>query len=287
MSVNVGQTGQFKINTPSTSYHIDILRLGYYGGDGARKIAADIKPIGDAAADPAGVPDVLLDRADRLRQLDGVGVVDGAEPPRSPGSTSRIWSATTRRTPAATARSRSWCATTRAIRTSCVATSDATWEAYNDYGGNSLYTCTVACPPGNPLAYKARLRGLLQPAVRRRLHDRRRRVVSLVRRVPDDPIPRGERLRRQLRQRLRPGPQRRRCCSTTRSSSRAATTSTGRATSARTSRQRSTRGVNLAFFSGNEIFWKTRWAASAGRLEHPLPHADHLQGDALQRADRS
>ena len=36
-----------------------------------------------------------------------------------------------------------------------VATSDATWEAYNDYGGNSLYSCTVACPPGNPLAYKA------------------------------------------------------------------------------------------------------------------------------------
>ena len=34
-------------------------------------------------------------------------------------------------------------------------TSDATWEAYNDYGGNSLYTCTVACPPGEPEAYKA------------------------------------------------------------------------------------------------------------------------------------
>ena len=32
-----------------------------------------------------------------------------------------------------------------------VATSDATWEAYNAYGGNSLYSCTVACPPGNPL----------------------------------------------------------------------------------------------------------------------------------------
>src|SRR5207248_8344528 len=36
-----------------------------------------------------------------------------------------------------------------------VSTSDATWEAYNAYGGNSLYSCTVACPPGNPLAYKA------------------------------------------------------------------------------------------------------------------------------------
>ncbi|HXY41002.1 MAG TPA: DUF4082 domain-containing protein, partial [Vicinamibacteria bacterium] len=35
-----------------------------------------------------------------------------------------------------------------------VQTSDATWEAYNDYGGNSLYDCTVDCPPGNPHDYK-------------------------------------------------------------------------------------------------------------------------------------
>ncbi len=46
-----------------------------------------------------------------------------------------------------------------------VQTSDATWEAYNTYGGNSLYTCTVACPPGNPLALQGRLQGLLQPPV--------------------------------------------------------------------------------------------------------------------------
>jgi hypothetical protein len=31
---------------------------------------------------------------------------------------------------------------------------DATQEAYNTYGGNSLYQCTVACPPGNPQGYK-------------------------------------------------------------------------------------------------------------------------------------
>ena len=33
-------------------------------------------------------------------------------------------------------------------------TSDETWQAYNDYGGNSLYTCTSNCPPGNAAAYK-------------------------------------------------------------------------------------------------------------------------------------
>ena len=26
-------------------------------------------------------------------------------------------------------------------------TSDTTWQAYNSYGGNSLYSCTVSCPP--------------------------------------------------------------------------------------------------------------------------------------------
>jgi hypothetical protein len=42
MSVNVGQVEKFKIKTDSTDYHIDILRLGYYGGDGARKVYSDL-----------------------------------------------------------------------------------------------------------------------------------------------------------------------------------------------------------------------------------------------------
>ena len=39
ISVNTGQTVNFKIKTDSTNYKIDIYRLGYYGGAGARKIA--------------------------------------------------------------------------------------------------------------------------------------------------------------------------------------------------------------------------------------------------------
>src|SRR5260370_11031714 len=44
MSVNVGQTESFKINTPANSYHIDILRVGYYQGNGARKVASSMLP---------------------------------------------------------------------------------------------------------------------------------------------------------------------------------------------------------------------------------------------------
>ncbi|OAS26602.1 Mo-co oxidoreductase dimerization domain protein [Methylobacterium platani] len=38
ISTNVGNTVSFKINTDSNNYRIDIYRLGYYGGLGARKI---------------------------------------------------------------------------------------------------------------------------------------------------------------------------------------------------------------------------------------------------------
>ena len=43
-------------------------------------------------------------------------------------------------------------------------------------------------------------------------------------------------------------------------------------------------GVNLAFFSGNEIFWKTRWEPEHRRIRNALQDADHLQGDPFRRA---
>src|SRR5512138_1474390 len=44
MSVNPGDTESFKINTPAKSYHIDILRVGYYQGNGARKVVNGMLP---------------------------------------------------------------------------------------------------------------------------------------------------------------------------------------------------------------------------------------------------
>src|SRR5258707_9659493 len=60
MSVNVGQTESFKINTPAASYHIDILPLGYYQGDGARKIVSAMRP---TASLPQSQPACLNDTA--------------------------------------------------------------------------------------------------------------------------------------------------------------------------------------------------------------------------------
>ena len=44
ISVNPGETEQFKIKTNASKYNIRILRLGYYGGDGARVIEPRFKP---------------------------------------------------------------------------------------------------------------------------------------------------------------------------------------------------------------------------------------------------
>ncbi len=153
MGVNVGQTEYFKIKTPSTAYHIDILRLGYYGGDGARLIASGIKP---SAPLPQAQPQCLTSSSTGEIDCGNWAVsaswtvpsnaVSGLyvahlvrDDAQDPGGDSQIFFV---------------------VRNDSghsdilLQTSDATWEAYNDYGGNSLYTCTVACPPGNPQGYK-------------------------------------------------------------------------------------------------------------------------------------
>ena len=106
-------------------------------------------------------------------------------------------------------------------------TSDTTWQAYNRYGGNSLYVGSPAGP---------RLQGELQPAV----HDPRVRArgLGVQRRIPDGPLARGQRLSTSATPPASIPIAAARRCSTTRCSCRSATTNTGRAASARTSKRR-------------------------------------------------
>jgi hypothetical protein len=149
MSVNVGGVVSFKIKSATSNYHIDILRLGYYAGNGARLIASNLAPTG-TSVQPA------------CQTFSSSGLIDCGN-----WSVSRSW------TVPDTAVSGVYIA--HLVRNDTggsshivfvvrddsshadinVQTSDATWQAYNTYGGNSLYTCTVACPPGDPTAYKA------------------------------------------------------------------------------------------------------------------------------------
>ena len=66
-----------------------------------------------------------------------------------------------------------------------------------------------------------------------------------------------------------------------------ATTSTGRPTSAPTWKPARDAGVNLAFFSGNQVFWKTRWEPSIDGSTTAHRTLVVVQGDPRRRKDRS
>lgn len=260
MSVNVGQTESFKIDTPSPSYHIDILRLGYYGGDGARKIASNIKP---TATLPQTQPACNVDSSTGLIDCGNWGVSASWTVPSNavsgiyiahlvrddssdPGGDSQI--------PFVVRNDSSHSAI-------LLATSDATWEAYNDYGGNSLYTCTVQCPPGSPLAYKGAYAvsynrpfdgALTTDGGASYLYYAEYQMVRWLEEngydvdyTSDSDLDQNGSLLLNHKVFMSSG-----------HDEYWSAAERNNVTAARNA------GVNLAFFSGNEIFWKTRWAAS-------------------------
>jgi hypothetical protein len=134
ISVNHGQTINFKINTDCKNYRIDIYRLGYYGGTGARKVTPSIQ-INSASLQPTPLSNV------------STGLVDAGN-----------WQITS-----------SWAVPVGAVSGVYIAhlvrqdvvfgenhipfivrddgnkhdivfqTSDTTWQAYNGWGGPNLY----------------------------------------------------------------------------------------------------------------------------------------------------
>jgi hypothetical protein len=133
ISVNHGQTVYFKINTDSKSYRIDIYRLGYYQGLGARRITTI--PISSASVQPTPLTNAAL------------GLVDAGN-----------WSITVSWSVPAAAVSGVYIA--HLVRQDGVSgenhitfivrddgtthdivfqTSDTTWHAYNGWGGPSFY----------------------------------------------------------------------------------------------------------------------------------------------------
>ena len=150
MSVNAGQTISFKINTPASSYHIDILRLGYYKGNGARLIAPGIKP---SVTLPQTQPECLKESSTGLIDCGDWKVSASWTVPSN--AISGVYIAHLVRDDTGGESQIPFVVRNDASHSEILLqTSDATWEAYNDYGGNSLYTCTVACPAGSPKAYK-------------------------------------------------------------------------------------------------------------------------------------
>ncbi|WP_341486477.1 DUF4082 domain-containing protein [Pararhizobium sp. A13] len=149
ISTNVGQTVNFKIATNSRNYRIDIYRLGYYGGDGARKVATINRSLATAQNQPNPIVDASLGLIDcgnwsvsaswtipqdavsgvyfaKLVRQDGTAG-ESIIPfiVREDGSTSDI----------------------------VFQTSDTTWQAYNAWGGASLYSAQTASGRASAVSY--------------------------------------------------------------------------------------------------------------------------------------
>src|SRR6516162_1518 len=143
MSVNAGQTESFKIDTTASSYHIDILRVGYYQGNGARKVVSNMQP----SAPPQNQPDCQNDTAP-------TGLIDCGNWALSASWTvpadavSGLYLAHLVRDDTGGSSLIPFVVRNDASHSDILfQTDDETWQAYNSFDGNSLYTCGTNCPP--------------------------------------------------------------------------------------------------------------------------------------------
>lgn len=144
ISVNVGETVQFKINTPARGYSIDIYRMGYYGGLGARKIAS----VTPSVSLPQTQPSCLSDSATGLIDCGNWHV--SASWPVPATAVSGIYFAHITRTDGTNDDNHIVFIVRNDASHSAVVfkTSDTTWQAYNKWGGNSLYAGDSTAAPG-------------------------------------------------------------------------------------------------------------------------------------------
>ena len=144
ISVNSGQTIRFKIKTNATQYHLDIYRLGYYQGNGARLVAT----VSPSAALPQTQPNPITDSATGL--VDCGNWAESASWAVPATATSGVYIAKLVRTDTGGASHIIFVVRDDSSRSDLIfQTSDTTWQAYNLYGGNSFY---AGAPVGR--AYK-------------------------------------------------------------------------------------------------------------------------------------
>ena len=266
ISVPRGGTVHFKVDSPDAAYRMRIYRLGYYGGQGARQMASiPAEEIGQ----PTPPPLPAQDQPDCLVATDGSGLVDCGN-----------WAETA-----------SWDVPTSAVSGIYIArleredtdgashivfivrddqangtpgqsdllfqTSDTTWQAYNRYGGNSLYTGGPGTGPNR--AYKVSYN---RPFTTREdtpedwLFDAEYPMVRWIERNGFDvSYVTGIDTDRRGAQ-LFATPLRHKTFLSVGHDEYWSGAQRTNVTGARNA------GMHLAFFSGNEVFWKTRWEDS-------------------------
>ncbi len=249
ISVNRGQTVGFKIDTASSNYRLDIYRMGYYGGLGARKIAT----VTPSAPLPQSQPSCLTEAASGLVDCGNWGVSASWAVP--PTTTSGVYFAKVVRIDTGGASHIFFVVRDDSSTADLLfQTSDTTWQAYNQYGGNSLYSGTPGTNPSR--AYKVSYN---RPVTTRgtspadfvfnaeypmiRWLEANGYNIAYASAVDTDRL--GAGVLQQHRVFLSVGHDE------YWSAAQRANVEAARAA-----------GVSLAFFSGNSVFWKTRWENS-------------------------
>jgi methionine-rich copper-binding protein CopC len=138
ISVDEGGTIYFKIDdTASAPYKIDIYRIGYYGGDGARLVTTIPSTSTLDVVQPAPIYDAATGDTD----AGNWSITASWAVPSN--ATSGVYEARVSRTDTGGAFSMLFVVRDDASTSDILYhTSDATWEAYNEWGGNSLYLGT-------------------------------------------------------------------------------------------------------------------------------------------------
>jgi hypothetical protein len=138
ISFNAGQTVNFKVSTTARAYKIDIYRMGYYQGNGARLIAT----ISPSVTLPQTQPACITNSATNLVDCGNWAVSASWIIPNT--AISGIYFADLIRTDTGGASQIFFVVRNDSSHSDVLfQTSDETWEAYNPYGGHSVYGNTT------------------------------------------------------------------------------------------------------------------------------------------------
>ena len=150
-SVNLGGTINFKIKSPASSYNVDIYRMGYYGGDGARLITSLTPGIPVSQTQPA----CNSNTATGLVDCSNWGISASWTVPTT--LVSGVYFAHIYRTDGTSDENQIPFMVRDDASHSAILfkTNDATWQAYNAWGGYSLYAGTATDTASRPTSLDA------------------------------------------------------------------------------------------------------------------------------------
>jgi hypothetical protein len=260
MSLNSGETVRFKISVEAAAtYTLKIYRIGYYGGNGARLIQ-DLGVL-NGVVQPAGISDAVTGVLDCSNWSESASWTIPAS------AVSGFYIAKLERTGGGSNHIAFIVRNDASNSDLYFQLPDATWQAYNGYGGNSMYDGNTGFPSGHAVKVSynrpffpynslfntdGREADWYMNAVYPMIRWLEQNGYDITYTSCNDVDRNGSRL---LNHKV------------FLSVGHDEYWSKNQRENVEAARDA---GVNLAFFSGNEVYWKTRWEANAGSEDRVL-----------------